>query len=121
MTIAQRLMLLLALPLAARAVAAKHLHRLDKEPPIVRLLAEIKSADASGDAAALERSAHTLKGMIANFCAPEAFAAARLVETIGKSGDVAAAPAAVAALEAQLDRLIAALNDFLATRPQCAS
>ena len=86
-----------------------------------RLMAEIRSAAASADAAAVSRSAHTLKGMIANFCAAEALDAARLVESIGRSGDLTTAPAAVAPLEVQLDRLIEALNAFLATRRPCAS
>jgi HPt (histidine-containing phosphotransfer) domain-containing protein len=79
------------------------------------LLDEISLAAATGDAPTLGRSAHTLKGMISNFCAPEFHASATQVEKIGKEGDLAPAPAAVAALEAQLDALIKALNDFLAT------
>jgi HPt (histidine-containing phosphotransfer) domain-containing protein len=86
-----------------------------------RLMAEIKSAAASADGAAVSRSAHTLKGMLGNFCAPEALNAARMVDAIGTKGDFAGAASAVAALELQLDRLIAALNEFLATRPQCGS
>ena len=86
-----------------------------------RLMEEIRSAAASADASAVSRSAHTLKGMTSNFCAAEALDAARLVESIGRSGDLTTAPAAVVALEVQLDRLIEALNAFLATRRPCAS
>jgi HPt (histidine-containing phosphotransfer) domain-containing protein len=86
-----------------------------------RLMAEIKTAAASADAPAVSRSAHTLKGMLGNFCAPEAFNAARMVDAISTSGDFAAGPVAVAALELQLNRLIAALDEFLATRPKCGS
>jgi len=80
------------------------------------LMAEIHRASDAGDAAALGRAAHTLKGMISNFCAPTAQASAFAVETIGKEGDLSSAPQAVAALESHLDALTAALNDFVATR-----
>src|SRR5215216_2728756 len=84
-----------------------------------RLIAEAKSAAASSDAPTLERLAHTLKGMIGNFCAPSVADTARSLELNAKSGDLATASATVAALEAQLERLIVALQDFLASRPQC--
>jgi protein-histidine pros-kinase len=81
------------------------------------LMDEIRRSAGAHDAAALGRAAHTLKGMISNFCAAAPQASAFEVEKIGKSGDLAAAPAAIKSLEAQLDSLIAALTDFLATRP----
>ena len=80
------------------------------------LMEEVRKAAESSDAAALSRSAHTLKGMISNFCSPAAHASAFEVEKMGKSGELAAAPAAVSALAAQLDSLIAELNDFVATK-----
>jgi two-component system, sensor histidine kinase and response regulator len=86
------------------------------------LMEQIRTASASGDALAVGLAAHTLKGMISNFCAPAAHATAFEVEKIGKGGDLAAAPGAVKTLETQLEALIAALNEFLATRnPSCAS
>jgi protein-histidine pros-kinase len=80
------------------------------------LMDQIRRAAAAGDAPALGRAAHTLKGMISNFCAPATHAGAFDVEKIGKGGDLAAAPAAVKALEAHLDGLIAGLSEFLTTR-----
>ena len=80
------------------------------------LMDEIRRATSAGDAAALGRAGHTLKGMISNFCCPTAHAAAFEVEKIGKGGDLSAAPPAVNALADQLEALIAALNDFLAAR-----
>ena len=80
------------------------------------LMAEVCRASDAGDAAALSRAAHTLKGMISNFCAPTSQASAFAVEKIGKEGDLSLAPGAVAVLESDLDALIAALNDFVATR-----
>ena len=80
------------------------------------LMDEIRQAAESGDAAALGRSGHTLKGMISNFCSPTTQAAAFEVEKMGKSGDLSAAPEAVKALSEQLEALIAGLNEFLQTR-----
>lgn len=85
------------------------------------LMAEVRRAADAGDAPAVGRAAHTLKGMISNFCAPEAQACALAVEKTGKSGDLSAAALAVAELDAQLDALIVELGDFLAQRGRCAS
>jgi hypothetical protein len=59
--------------------------------------------------------------MISNFCSPAAQASAYEVEKIGKSGELSAASAAVEALAAQLDTLIAGLTSFLDERPSCES
>jgi two-component system, sensor histidine kinase and response regulator len=80
------------------------------------LMDKVRDAAASGDAALLGTSAHTLKGMISNFCAPGAVAAAFELEKMGRAGDLAGAPAAVKALDGQLEALIVALNEFLAAR-----
>ena len=80
------------------------------------LMDQIRLAAATGDAAALGRAGHTLKGMVSNFCSPATHAGAAEVERIGKAGELAAAPAAVDALGTRLESLITALTDFLATR-----
>jgi HPt (histidine-containing phosphotransfer) domain-containing protein len=80
------------------------------------LLGEVRRAVESGDAPGLGRAAHTLKGMISNFCAPAAQATAFQLEKFGKAADLTAAPAALRSLETQLESLIVALNEFLATR-----
>ena len=80
------------------------------------LMDEIRRAAAAGDAPALGRAAHTIKGMISNFCSPATLATALEVETIGKGGDLAGAPAVVRKLEVELEELIAGLTEFLATR-----
>jgi len=85
------------------------------------LMAEIRRAADAGDAAALGRAGHTIKGMISNFCSPATHASALELETIGKRGEIAAAPAAVTILDARLEELIAGLNELLATRTRCAS
>ena len=80
------------------------------------LVAELRAALVSGDAPAVGRAAHALKGMISNFCAPEAQQSALEVERIGKGGDLAPAPAAVAALEERMEALIAELQSFVHER-----
>jgi HPt (histidine-containing phosphotransfer) domain-containing protein len=80
------------------------------------LVGQIRDSLAAGDASAVGRDAHSLKGMISNFCSPITQAAALEVENIGKSGDLSCAAAAVETLRLRVDVLIGALNDFLATR-----
>jgi HPt (histidine-containing phosphotransfer) domain-containing protein len=80
------------------------------------LMSQIQDAIASGDAATLGRVAHTLKGMISNFCAPAAQNAALELERMGKAGDLSAAPAATTVLQVQVDALIAELEQFVKSR-----
>jgi HPt (histidine-containing phosphotransfer) domain-containing protein len=77
------------------------------------LLAEVRTAVGAGDAAAVGRSAHALKGMISNFCAPEAQESALAIEKMGKSGDLAAAPAEIDTLARRLETLITDLQAFI--------
>lgn len=78
------------------------------------LLLRIRQAVDARDAAALSRAAHTLKGMIANFCADAPHATAFELERMGKAGDLSSAPPAVAALENQLQSLTTALQALIA-------
>jgi HPt (histidine-containing phosphotransfer) domain-containing protein len=80
------------------------------------LLDDVRTAAAANDAASAARAAHTLKGMISNFCSPDTQAAALVVEQIGRAGDLAPLPAALDTLEARMTALIAELNDFVAER-----
>src|SRR3954470_22765727 len=77
------------------------------------LVGEIRAAVQAGDGAAVGRSAHALKGMISNFCAPTAQEAAMVLEKLGKTGDLAAAPRAVDDLAGQVEALIAELQQFV--------
>src|SRR3954468_21950084 len=70
------------------------------------LLREIKRAVDTADAAAVGRTAHTLKGMISNFCSPETLASAFELEKLGKAGDLSGAAAAVTNLAEHLEKLI---------------
>ena len=85
------------------------------------LMHEIRRAATAGDAPALSGAAHTLKGMISNFCATDAHAGALAVEQIGKGGDLSALSPELQALETQLSGLIADLNVFVGTRSRCGS
>jgi HPt (histidine-containing phosphotransfer) domain-containing protein len=80
------------------------------------LLNDIRRCVEAGDAPGAGRAAHTLKGMISNFCAAEAQAGALAVEQIGKSGDLSNVGPALEKLENGLNVLIADLNGFVATR-----
>ena len=64
--------------------------------------AEIKKAVRRGDAVAVERAAHTLKGALGNFAANSAIAAAQELETMAKRGDLDAAGDACATLDSEL-------------------
>ena len=77
------------------------------------LMKEIRQSVDAGDAAAIGRAAHALKGMISNFCAPAAQEAALTVERIGKNGDLSPAAAAASALSERLEALIAELEQFI--------
>src|SRR4051812_14503027 len=93
---------------------AETIQMLSTDAPV--LIDEIRRCVGSGDAAAVGRAAHSLKGMVSNFCAPATLACAYEVEKLGKSGDLSAAPQAVKSLEDQLGLLTSELNNFLTTR-----
>ncbi len=69
------------------------------------MIAAIRQAVASGNALALEHSAHSLKGSVANFAADSAWQKAFELEKIGRSGDLTLAPGALRDLEAEFAEL----------------
>jgi len=71
--------------------------------------AQLREALARRDVGAVTTSAHWLKGAVGNFPAPAAAEAAARVETLGRAGDLANAEIACVTLDAELDRLTAAL------------
>ena len=87
---------------------------LDEDSPA--LLEQIRAAAQSRDAAALVSPAHALKGMLANFCAPSAEAAAREVEVMGREERLAHVDAAVEKVQRETARLKEALHQFLRTK-----
>ena len=66
------------------------------------MLAAVERALAAGDAGALRRAAHALKGSVANFAAPRPVEAARVLERMGTEGDLAGAGPAFRELEEAL-------------------
>ena len=69
------------------------------------LIQDIRIALAKGDPEALERSAHSLKGSVANFEAKPAVEAALKLEAMGRARKLDRAKAALTELEAILDAL----------------
>ena len=78
------------------------------------LLPEIQIAAAAGDAATMEKNSHMLKGTVLYLGAEAAVEAISRVETIGCSGNLADAAAAIRSLEEEVTRLAAALRPFCA-------
>ena len=70
-----------------------------------RRLADLGPAVERGDAAAVERGAHALKGSISNFFAPLATTAAQRLEQLAADGEVSSWPAALGDLEREFARL----------------
>jgi HPt (histidine-containing phosphotransfer) domain-containing protein len=87
---------------------------LDEDGP--ELLEQIQAAVSAQDAAALVKPAHTLKGMVANFCAPRAEAAARELERMGREEHLTGVDAAVERARLETARLQEALREMLRTK-----
>jgi PAS domain S-box-containing protein len=69
-------------------------------------------AVARGDAGGLGRTAHALKGSVANFRAAAAVDAAAKLELIAQNGDLSLADSALAKLEIEIGRLREELKEF---------
>src|SRR5205814_1158394 len=80
------------------------------------LMAQVKASVTAGDTPAVGRTAHTLKGMISNFCAPTVHGLVLEVEKAAKAGDRDTASAAAARLEPDLEALIDELSAFVKAR-----
>jgi CheY-like chemotaxis protein len=76
------------------------------------LMSEIQEPIARGDAQALERAAHTLKGCVGTFGAKGAYDLALTLETMGRGENLAEAKKTYAKLEAEIARLTGALAAF---------
>ncbi|HKD35511.1 MAG TPA: response regulator, partial [Pirellulales bacterium] len=73
------------------------------------LMVQIREAITTGDAAALRRAAHTLKGAAGVFGARAAYDIAKHLESLAAAGDMAPAAGLLAELEAKIDELNHAL------------
>lgn len=72
-------------------------------------LDELDNAAAAGDATRLAKVAHGLKGSASNFGAAYFRTLTERIEHLAKTGDLAAAPAAIADLRTEYARVITAL------------
>jgi CheY-like chemotaxis protein/HPt (histidine-containing phosphotransfer) domain-containing protein len=81
------------------------------------LLAEIHAAVERRDAHAIRAAAHTLKGAVANFAAPDATEAAVRLQRIGDSGALAGAQSALTRLEGEIERVRGALSVLVSKTP----
>ena len=86
----------------------------DESPKLMRQIRENIAAAAAVD---LAKSAHTLKGMLANLGAQSATEAALSLERTGKSGDLSAADACCETLEREVDRFTQALTALIEENP----
>ena len=79
-----------------------------------RLLAALRVAVAANDPQAMYHAAHTLKGAVGNFGATAVVEAARVLEGMGRQGELLDASAALTVLEQELTRLRPALTALTA-------
>jgi CheY-like chemotaxis protein/HPt (histidine-containing phosphotransfer) domain-containing protein len=77
-----------------------------------RLLGDLRAAIQSGDAPALQRAAHSLKGSVGNFSTSDAHSSAHQLEMLGKLGSTEGAAQVLAVLEAQLQRFNQILSNL---------
>ncbi len=83
----------------------------------LKLKREIQEAAAAGDAAAMERKAHKLKGTVLYLGAAAATEAVAAVEALGRSGDLTGAAPAIDSMEKEMTRLAEALRSYRAVAP----
>ena len=77
-----------------------------------RLLREIRTAAAAGDATAIERKAHRLKGTVLYLGAETASRTVAAVEELARLGDLTAAASAIPSMETEIARLAEALGPY---------
>ena len=77
-------------------------------------LETMRAAVGAGDAATLQRAAHTLKGASANLGATAVAELSRRLEGQARDGDVGGAPPLLDAIAAELARVRGALRDVVA-------
>jgi signal transduction histidine kinase/CheY-like chemotaxis protein len=80
-------------------------------------LEQIRAAIDAGDADALRRAAHALKGAAANFDAADLVAAARSLEEMGRTGDLARAEPLLNTVGVAMERVVAILGTYAVASP----
>ena len=108
---------------------AEALTRVDEDEDLFHALAELfveqapldmaatQTALDAGDAVALARAAHRMKGAILQFSAPTLFEAISQLEALGKAGSLDDAKPVCARVVQELQKLTAALSEYVAHRP----
>ena len=86
-----------------------------------RSVDEIKQSISRGDANALARAAHALKGSVGNFAAKEAFAIAQRLENMGRNGKLDTAGEEYIVLESELTLVSKELRRLIAKSSQSLS
>ncbi|MBX3326673.1 MAG: Hpt domain-containing protein [Nitrospira sp.] len=76
-------------------------------------LAQARTALTAGDALAVARSSHRLKGAILQFCAPAALQACKELEESAKAGNLTRSEEFYATLEQEIQRLLSELCPIL--------
>jgi HPt (histidine-containing phosphotransfer) domain-containing protein len=83
---------------------------------IPRHLSLLRDAVAQADVKNIEKSGHTLKGMLSQLAATRAAAAAGRLEQLGRSGDTTTSlRSAVALFESEVARLMTELEAYMAS------
>ena len=77
------------------------------------LLEELQQALLRGDGSALGAAAHTLKGMLGNFCAESAVESAGRLESMANQNNFSDGPQAVAEMQNEIVKLKLALEELL--------
>ena len=75
-----------------------------------QLLAKMQKALRYGDRTALEQSAHSLKGALANFTTATSYQSARAIETLARNNDLESVDDQFLLLQSDVQRLIAELD-----------
>lgn len=81
------------------------------------VLAELRKAIERGDAGGMERAAHSLKGLVANFGAKDAAQWAADLQRLGHEGDVGEAKAAFPRLEDEVRQFVGELAAYRRPSP----
>jgi len=80
---------------------------------VPRRIEGLRAALAAGDAVALQRAAHSLKGSSGNIGARALYETSRQLDELGKAGDLAAAVPVVEALTAEYAKVEAEIRRLL--------
>jgi HPt (histidine-containing phosphotransfer) domain-containing protein len=80
------------------------------------MMADIHAGLAAGDAKALERAAHSLKGCVCNFGANSAYHGARNLEMLARAGNLTDSVEAFRRLDLAIQALVEELTDLVAQR-----